>query len=94
MGAEVSERTRDAHMLGVLLRLVVLAVVIRMAILAVKRYQSRPRPNPMAALPDRPADPLAIARARYARGEITDAEFQRIVDNLARTERGPFPDES
>lgn len=79
-------------MLGVLLRIVVLAVVIRLAVLMVKRYQSRTRQSPLTSLPDRPADPLAIARARYARGEITDSEFQRIVDNLKQSERGPFAD--
>jgi len=38
-------------------------------------------------------DPLAILRERYARGELTEAEFERRVERLLETEGGSAPGE-
>ena len=35
---------------------------------------------------DSTADPLAELKGRYARGELTDAEFERRMSNLVETE--------
>lgn len=32
-------------------------------------------------------DPLFLARERYARGQISHQEFERIIEGLLRTER-------
>lgn len=39
-------------------------------------------------------DPLAILRERYARGELTEAEFERRVERLLETEGESAPGES
>jgi len=38
-------------------------------------------------------DPLAILRERYARGELTEAEFERRVERLLETESESAPGE-
>jgi hypothetical protein len=37
-------------------------------------------------VPDDAADPLATLRERYARGELTDEQFERKVERLLETE--------
>ncbi len=43
--------------------------------------------QPSSNQPDR--DPLSIARERYARGEISQRDFDQLVENLVRTEPSP-----
>jgi len=60
--------------------------VLPMALGLVKLYERR-----QEAAPAEPADdPVATLRERYARGELSDAEFERQVERLLETES---PDE-
>ncbi|MCY0900181.1 MAG: SHOCT domain-containing protein [Firmicutes bacterium] len=45
-----------------------------------------PRPSALQPKPPR-EDPLAIARERYAKGLISQEEFDAIVERLVKTER-------
>lgn len=44
------------------------------------RNESRYAPGPDPSPAGEPADPLAILKARLAKGEITIEEYQRLVD--------------
>jgi putative membrane protein len=64
--------------------LLILVIVIGAAALAYNWYRRR---GGRGFLPGGQDDPLEIARRRYARGEITRAEFEQIKRDLYN-ERG------
>lgn len=52
--------------------------------LAMHRWQRQP-----TGIQRRSGDPLAAAREKYVHGEISQEEFERIIEQLLRTE--PLP---
>ncbi len=53
--------------------------------------ERHPAPGLTAGGPATPADPLADLRERYARGEISHADFLRDLDAVVRAEQDPVP---
>lgn len=47
------------------------------------------RKHPIGGSQPRSADPWATARERYVHGDISQEEFEHIVERLLRTERLP-----
>ncbi len=53
--------------------------------------EEHPAPGLTADGPATPTDPLADLRERYARGEISHADFLRDLDAVVRAEQDPVP---
>ncbi len=64
---------------GGLVGLAVVALIVLLIIWAVRGLW---RPGSMGMGPGSSEDPLAIAKARYAKGEISQAEYKKIVNDL------------
>jgi putative membrane protein len=62
---------------GGLVGLAVVALIVLLIIWAARGLQ---RPGSMGMGPGE--DPLAIAKARYAKGEISQAEYKKLVKDL------------
>ncbi len=63
---------------GGLIGLAVVALIVLLIIWAARGL----RRSDSGMDPGQSEDPLAIAKARYAKGEITQAEYKRIVNDL------------
>ncbi len=61
---------------GVIFMILFWGAIIALIVWAVKKFTSGTDSN-------RKNDPLEIAKARYARGEITKEEFEEIKKNLS-----------
>ena len=66
-----------AAIFGGLVGLAVVALIVLLIIVAVRSLR---RSGPMGM--GSREDPLAIAKARYAKGEISQAEYKRLVNDL------------
>jgi putative membrane protein len=73
--------------LMMLFGLLVFVGIILLAVWAIARWTGtdRLRPSPASSPPD---DPLTILQRRYARGEITRDEYERIRSDLKRSGTG------
>ena len=61
--------------------LLVFVGIILLAVWAVARFAGTDRLRP-SSTPSSPDDPLAILQRRYAKGEITREEYERIRSDL------------
>ena len=67
--------------LMMLFGLVVFVGIILLAVWAVTRFTGSDHPRP-GSTSNSPEDPLVILQRRYARGEITREEYERIRSDL------------
>ena len=77
---EVAPRNENVvgHIIFMVMAVIFWAVIIYGMILLINRYAKHNDSNQNAA-----DDPLQIAKARYAKGEITKEEFNRLKKDLA-----------
>lgn len=66
--------------------MIVFLVVVVAATFGVARYVRRPISGAATALGSGESAALALAKERYARGELDDAEFERLLDHLLRAD--------